>query len=291
MTGLILLNKPTGISTFSALGGVKKALGTKKVGHAGTLDPFASGLVVALSEKMTKFAPMLTALDKEYRAIFTFGEETDTLDVEGKVVATAPVPNLPEIENAFGRFTGEIEQTPPAYSAIKIDGKRAYALARRGEKPALKPRKVTIHDLEILGWESPHLELRIICSKGTYIRSLARDWGLAVGSRAYCSVLERIAVGPFEISESVTPDEFTPDDLWRPNRAASRLGIPTMVVDPGTGKKIANGVPLDRLLSLPDTPGDGFRYLTDTDGRSLAFIESQAGRWRYRVVFDGTYPS
>ncbi|MDF1569853.1 MAG: tRNA pseudouridine(55) synthase TruB, partial [Spirochaetaceae bacterium] len=154
---LYLLDKPAGISSFAALGALKRALGTGKVGHAGTLDPFATGLLIAVSGKLTKTAGMLTGMDKEYQAVFRFGQETDTLDTEGSIIAEETLPEWNAILKASNRFQGQIIQVPPAFSAVKINGKRAYASAREGLDVSMPSREVTIHEMTLVSWNPPDL--------------------------------------------------------------------------------------------------------------------------------------
>jgi len=206
--GLILLNKPPGITSFRGLNVLKKELKTGKVGHTGTLDKFADGLIVALFGKMTKLVPEFTGMDKEYIAEIKFGEETDTLDPEGEVVASAAPPPLSAIESVIPLFTGKIKQTPPQYSAIHINGKRAYEMVRAGEEFEIPSREITIYSFEIISYKNSILTAEIKCSKGTYIRSLARDLALECGSRAYLTSLKRTKVGPFFLKNSVKPDFF-----------------------------------------------------------------------------------
>ncbi|MDC7239348.1 MAG: tRNA pseudouridine(55) synthase TruB, partial [Spirochaetales bacterium] len=204
----MFLHKKTGVTSFQALGRIKKVLATRKVGHTGTLDKFAEGLLILLTGKLTRLNALITGLDKEYEALVRFGRETDTLDPEGEVVAEAAVPSLEQIEAVMDSFRGKIQQIPPSYSAIHIDGKRAHELVRSGKEVEMPSREIEIFDLEILGYEAPDLKLRVHCSKGTYIRSLARDIGQACGSRAYVQELIRTAVGPFSLKEAVEVEDF-----------------------------------------------------------------------------------
>ena len=211
MDGLVLLEKVSGITSFTALNGIKTVLGTRKVGHCGTLDKFARGLLLLLTGSCTRLVPYFSALDKRYSAVVRFGERTDTLDPEGKVVDRGKVPRLEDIQDALGRFVGTFEQVPPIYSAVHHDGVRAYRLARAGMEPRLKSRRVSVYQLEALDYKPPDLRLRVHCSKGTYVRSLARDIGKAIGSCAYLAALERTAVGPFRLEAAVTAGEFRRD--------------------------------------------------------------------------------
>lgn len=213
---LILLSKTSGVSSFGALSDVKKSLDIRRVGHTGTLDGFADGLLVVLTGRLTRLVEHITALDKEYTGIFVFGEETDTLDCQGKVIKTADPPSMEKILSLLPGFTGKISQIPPVFSAVHIDGKRAYNLAREGKKPELKSREVFIQNFELTDFyrdEGKNLSyglFKIQCSKGTYIRSLARDLAVKAGSCGYVLKLRRNMVGAFKLEDSVFC-EYLPD--------------------------------------------------------------------------------
>lgn len=207
---LILIDKPAGLTSFQALYPLKRELGTKKVGHCGTLDKFASGLLIICAGKATSFVPAFTGMDKEYLADVRFGAETDTLDPEGAIVGTGPLPSRSSVEAALPKFLGVSLQVPPVFSALHVDGKRAYKLARAGKVPEMEARSIHIHEIDIVSYdgESGTARIRVVCSKGTYIRSLARDLGLACGSRAYLVGLRRTKIGAFNVDDAVAPDEF-----------------------------------------------------------------------------------
>ena len=208
-----LIRKDSGVTSFSSLRYVKKHV-NKKTGHCGTLDKFATGLLIACCGKYTKKVPLFMGLDKQYVAVIEFGTETDTLDPEGEIVARADVPSIETIENMVAQMTGSIMQAPPAYSALHIDGKRSYELARKGVDVQPEKRPVFIYGAQILNWSAPYLTIRLDVSKGTYIRSYARDLALACGSRGYVSALERTKIGPFYVSEAV---------LWNDVNALEKL--------------------------------------------------------------------
>jgi tRNA pseudouridine55 synthase len=210
--GYLLIDKPVGVTSFEALYPIKRALGTGKVGHTGTLDKFASGLMVVLTGRALKQSMLFTHLDKRYEAAVLFGEETDTLDPEGAVVERAPPPTLAAIEAVLPLFRGPIMQAPPAYSAIHVGGKRAHALSRAGAPPVMEKRQVTIHALELLSYDVPLARLAVHCSSGTYIRSLARDIALAAASRARLDQLRRTTVGPFAVTDAVISSAEAADD-------------------------------------------------------------------------------
>ncbi len=285
--GLALLDKPSGMTSFEALGAVKRALGTGRVGHTGTLDRFARGLMVVLTGRLTRLAPLLSGLDKSYRARVRFGEETDTLDPEGEVIAAAAVPSRTALEAALRPFEGEIEQVPPVFSAVHHQGERAYRLARRGERPQLRPRKVRVLALELLGFEPPVADLGVRCGSGTYVRALARDIALACGSRATVVELVRTEVGPFSLSEAVTPEAFAEADLLGPQRFLPRLGgIAAITVGEEAARRLAVGtLPPERQLG-PWPAGPRLAALLGADGSLLAIVERAAdGSRRLRAVF------
>lgn len=204
VSSVLLIDKPTGVTSFSSLSPIKREI-DKKVGHAGTLDKFAHGLMIVLTGRMTKLNSIFSSLDKTYEATFEFGKMTDTLDPEGEVIQTGPIPTLEEITQAVKEhFDGPILQVPPKYSAIHLNGKRAYELVREGKDVPLIAREVTLYSVDITSYTPPFVTLTIHCSKGTYIRSLARDIAAACNTVAYVTKLERTSIGPYSIQESVS---------------------------------------------------------------------------------------
>lgn len=224
-------------------------------------------------------------MDKEYEAVFRFGIETDTLDTEGEVVAEAPVPELSAIREASAAFSGLIEQTPPVFSAVKIDGKRAYAQARKGLDVVMPVRQVEITCFEILDWNPPDLALRIRCSKGTYIRSIARDLGLSSGSRAFCIELRRSAIGPFSVHKAITPDDVSGEDGMTPVEFAEIVGIPILELTEETAEQLRDGVPPDKLLEVPAL-SEGLNLCVDGKRIPAALLDFSGGRAGYKIVFD-----
>jgi tRNA pseudouridine55 synthase len=207
LDGVLLLDKPVGPSSSTVLQAVKKLLGAKKAGHAGTLDPLASGLLPLLFGEATKFAQFGLDAPKEYMAQIRLGIATDTGDAEGRVLEKRTVAiDDAALGRALERFRGEIEQVPPMYSAIKHDGKPLYELAREGQTVERAPRKVEIHELELISAMPDTLELRIRCSKGTYIRQLAADLGEALRTGAHLAALRRTAVGRLRVEDAVSFD-------------------------------------------------------------------------------------
>ncbi len=203
--GWINLDKPAGLTSTQALGRVRRAINAQKAGHAGTLDPLATGVLPIALGEATKLIPFMQDREKEYAFEITFGEQRDTDDLEGAVIETsAHIPAAEDIAAALPRFTGTIEQIPPLYSAIKIEGQRAYDLARRGELPDIRPRNVHIEKLELLSSAGNKAMLKTTSGKGTYIRALARDLAVELGSRGYVSKLERTRVGPFCVENAIS---------------------------------------------------------------------------------------
>jgi tRNA pseudouridine55 synthase len=205
-SGILLIDKPVGLSSAAVVAKIKHKFRLKKVGHGGTLDPFASGLLVLLIGEGTKIARFLLAGNKTYEAEALLGAETDTGDLTGKPIETGSVAPLSEFQATLPKFLGTISQRPPQYSAIKRDGKPLYAYARAGETVAVEPRDITIHDLEILDLQEDKLRFRVTCSGGTYIRVLAQDWARAAGTRAHLTALRRTDSHSFSLASANTLD-------------------------------------------------------------------------------------
>ena len=208
MLGILLVNKPVGITSHDAVYKIRRAFGTKRVGHAGTLDPIAQGLLVAAVGPATRFLQYLPLEPKEYIGVFKFGEETETYDTEGEVIESRPVPGDldAQIAEQLPQFRGEITQVPPMYSAVKKDGKPLYEYARQGVEVERKSRQVYIENFDPEGGEGDERQFRIVCSGGTYVRTLAHDLGAAVGCGAHVVELVRTQVGRFHLDNSVDID-------------------------------------------------------------------------------------
>jgi tRNA pseudouridine55 synthase len=214
---VLLIDKPFRWTSFDVIGRTRKLINVRKVGHAGTLDPLATGLLIVCTGKFTKRINEFMAQEKEYTGTFTLGATTPTYDLESEPENFQPVDAItPEqIRAATIPFTGAIQQIPPAHSAIKVDGKRVYELARQGKEVKLEPRNVTIKEFEITGIEMPVVHFRVVCSTGTYIRSLAFDFGHALGCGAYLSKLCRTRIGEFLLQDALTMDAFA-DKMKKP---------------------------------------------------------------------------
>ena len=257
--GALLLDKPLGISSNRALQEARKLLGAKKAGHAGTLDPLASGLLVVLFGEATKFAGPALEADKEYLATLKLGEKTRTGDAEGEVIETG---QARVEESALGpvlrRFTGEIEQVPPMHSALKRGGVPLYALARRGETVAREARRVRIDALEVVGFNPPLVELRVVCSKGTYVRALAQDIGEALGTCAHLAALRRTGSGRFRLDDAVTLEALA--SMPAPQRARRLLPLDALLGDlPRAELDAAQEARFRNGQSLDSFPGEGLR--------------------------------
>lgn len=285
LDGLVLLNKPAGVTSFQALRPVKQLLPKKsKVGHTGTLDQFATGLLPVLIGKATRLVPLFSNFDKSYRGKVRFGEKTETLDPESEPEPMGEPPSLDELVAALPRFVGSIEQVPPAYSAVHVDGERAYRRVLRGEKVRIPSRTVTVYALELLSYDPPDAEFLIRCSKGTYVRSLARDIGEACGCGAYVTSLSRERVGPFRLEEAVRePSEAAIRPLeW----VVSLLPeLRRVDLDRAKASRVANGAKLAVTLS-PEELREGERFLAlhAPNGRLIAIAEHRGTGFQYILV-------
>lgn len=209
---VILIDKPLQWTSFDVVNKLRKKLGIKKIGHAGTLDPLATGLLILCTGKMTKRVDEFQAQEKEYTGNLIIGQTTPSHDLETEVTEAIDIAHISEemIIESTRKFLGVIQQIPPIHSAIKVDGKRSYKLARKGKEPELKPREVTVSDFEITSVNLPEVSFRIVCSKGTYIRSLVRDFGEELGVGAYLSKLCRTRIGEFHLKDALTIDDINP---------------------------------------------------------------------------------
>ncbi|MGI9140947.1 MAG: tRNA pseudouridine(55) synthase TruB [Gemmatimonadaceae bacterium] len=206
--GLLLVDKPAGITSHDVVDRARRAYGERSVGHLGTLDPFATGLLLVLVGRSTRLATFLGIEPKVYEAVISFGAETDTDDSTGEVTRSAPPPAEADVRAAVVTLTGDIMQVPPAYSAKKVAGKRAYEAARAGEELELAPARVSVHGWDIGSFASDTMAATITCGGGTYIRALARDLGRASGSAAHLASLRRTRIGAFDVSDAVSADDL-----------------------------------------------------------------------------------
>ena len=286
MNGWIVIDKPVGPTSTQVVGAVKRALREGgypkvKVGHGGTLDPLASGVLPIALGEATKLSGLMLDSDKTYEFTICFGQETDTLDLEGQVIATSDKrPALADVEAILPRFTGAIEQVPPAYSALKVDGKRAYDLARAGEEVDLKSRNVRIHDLGIHSSGPDHVTLEARASKGTYIRSLARDIARAVDTVGHVTMLRRTKAGPFGLSQAISLDKLAEISKARTLEqhllplTAGLDDIPALPVTPDQAGALRQGRVLIGIAAKP-----GLHLATDASV-PVALVELSEGELR-----------
>lgn len=285
--GVLLVDKPVGPTSHDIVGRARKALGTRKIGHTGTLDPFASGLLALCVDAATRLAEYLTGMDKVYEAVAVLGVGTDTLDREGAVLETDEAwKNLgqDEIEAALGGLRGDVLQVPPQFSAKKIGGEAMYRKARRGETVELEPVPVRIGRLELLELELPRVRLLVECSSGTYVRGVARDLGAALGTAAHLDELRRTAVGGFSVDRAVPADSL--DDPEAVSRAwltpAEALAhLPRIRVNEELALRLARGQSVEATGSTPE----GVPVAVELDGALAAVGERQGGLLKPRKVF------
>lgn len=257
VSGWLNLDKPAGLGSTAAVGRVRRAFNAQKAGHAGTLDPLAHGVLPIALGEATKTVPFLVEADKAYRFILRWGVETSTFDAEGPVTATGDArPSAEATADALAEFIGEIDQVPPAFSAIKVDGRRAYDLAREGVEVELAPRRVRIHDARLVETlDADHATIEIVCGKGTYVRALARDLAARLGVRAHVAELRRTRVGPFEACVAISLERL--EELCHRGAPLEAL-LPVETA-------------LDDIPELAVTAEDAFRL---TQGRSIVLLLS-----------------
>jgi len=243
--GFLLLDKPSGITSFSSLAGVKKAFPGLRIGHTGTLDKFASGLMVVLAGDYSHLSPWFTGLDKVYEAEIEFGMETDTLDPEGEITGRSPAPDRASLESAIKHYTGPQKQRPPEYSAIHVNGKRSYELARSGKEVELALRDIEIYSISLREYKDNLAKVIVHCSSGTYIRALARDIAHDCGSLAYVKNLRRTRVGIFELQKAIPPEDLPKyeDFCTLTPQIAESLGLKVGRIPLEAEKAFINGNP------------------------------------------------
>jgi tRNA pseudouridine55 synthase len=270
--GVLLVDKPAGPSSHDVVRDVRRALHTRAVGHAGTLDPFATGLLVVVVGRYTRLSPYLTDDDKEYEATIAFGKSTTTDDPEGDVVSTGDPSMVDEarLRAALTAKLGTTTQRAPVYSAIQVDGERLYAKARRGEEVTAPERTIAIREIELLSFDGVHATIRVRCAKGTYIRALARDLGDDVGCPAHCALLRRTASGAYRVTDAISTAVLDASHT----RAALRVGptaVPGLVsleVDDAQKRALTTG----KLLPAPEMLHDGQFALAHQGGEPIAVV-------------------
>jgi tRNA pseudouridine55 synthase len=277
--GVVLVDKPAGMTSHDVVAIARRALGIRRVGHTGTLDPFATGLLVLLVGSATRLQPFVEGDPKVYLATLRFGVETDTDDATGVPIRETSLPSADRIADAITRLTGAIEQVPPAYSAKQVGGVRAYAAARRGEPLQLRPAAVVVHRWDIHERRDRELDVMITCSAGTYVRSLARDVGALAGSAAHLAALRRVRSGPFDVADAATVERLRERAaLVLPPRTAVP-GLPMEQLTDLDARRVAHGQPVP-------ASADGSRAaLVGGDGALVAIADRDGDTWRPRLVF------
>lgn len=291
--GIVVVAKEPGPTSHDIVALVRRLSGARRVGHGGTLDPFAAGVLPVFLGHATRLVEYHMADEKEYRALVCFGARSTTDDLDGELTRTdAPAPSRATVEQALADFRGPIDQVPPDYSAVRIAGRKAYELARHGQKPELRPRQVTVHRLEMTEWNAvdparPIATLEVRCSAGTYIRALARDLGDKLGCGAYLGALTRTASGPFRLEQARSLDEVRTvlsdgraREILLPMDAG--LDFPELRLTAAEAAHLARGQQLRRAEA---TPGEGLVRVRGEDGRLLAIARAADGLLRPEKVF------
>jgi tRNA pseudouridine55 synthase len=283
--GVVVIDKPSGLTSFDVVARVRRAFGERRVGHAGTLDPMATGVLPVCVGEATKLVPFLMGGEKVYEAEALLGVTTDTLDATGKVLDSrdAGRVTVDDVRALLGRFVGEIQQRPPMHSALKVDGRRLYELARAGVEVEREARTIRVHAIDLVSFRTPRLELKVRCGKGTYIRSLIADLGDALGPGAHMSALRRTQVGAFTLAEAVTLETLSRSTPLR-SPADALAGLPTLALDEGQARDVRDGK-LRAIASLQAPTTNGLVRLLRTDGALVAVAEAVAGKLTLTRVF------
>lgn len=294
ISGALVVDKPVGMTSHDVVQAIRNGTGLRRAGHTGTLDPRASGVLVILVGPAVRLSEYVSASDKRYQAIIRLGGSTDTFDSEGRVTLSKDPLNITEeqFNQALQTFVGEIEQTPPPYSAVKVQGRKAYEMARQGEEVDLTPRKITVHHLEVLEWAPPEVVIDVHCSSGTYVRSLANDLGEMLGCGAYLVGLRRTKSGRFSLRDSVPlrklQEAFAAGNWYQyliP--AAEALGDwPAVELNPDEVEGVRHG---HRVKVVGEPPQDKVRGVS-TQGELVALMEMVVNEdgsreWQPRKVF------
>lgn len=284
--GFININKPLYLTSHDVVNRVRRKLNLKKVGHAGTLDPLATGVLVVCVGQATRLSEYVMASSKSYRACIKLGETTATYDAEGEVQSYTDPTSITraEIDSQLDRFVGDIQQLPPIYSAVKMNGKRLYELAREGASVELQPRSVTIHSLTVEAFENPYLTLSVACGSGTYIRSLAHDLGEALGVGAHLCGLVRTQSGSFNLEQAVTLEVFMDSDepinyIIPPS--PHTLSLPTITVDAPSIERIKNG----QSILADHSMGNHMILAFDPAGVLIAILQADESVLKPNKVF------
>ncbi|NUM54328.1 MAG: tRNA pseudouridine(55) synthase TruB [Candidatus Hydrogenedentes bacterium] len=289
MNGILLVDKPAGMTSHDVVDRIRKAAKMRRIGHTGTLDPAATGLLILCLGNATRLSEFLTGLDKVYEGTMRFGVITDSYDFDGKVVEERPVPPLTsgQIQQAFDELTGDIMQVPPMVSAVKVGGERLYKLARKGETIEREPRKVTVKEFTLLSYAEPDAAFRVRCTRGTYARTLCYDVGEKLGCGATLASLRRTAVGKHTIERAKPVDAFqSPDDVAAALLPVNdALDLPAVCVRNASRATVETGGALERRDLRSDCPADsGWVQVKAENGDLLALGEVQSNLGVVRIL-------
>ena len=298
-SGLVIVDKPGGMTSHDVVARIRRIAGTRRVGHAGTLDPMATGVLVVGVEKATRLLGYLTLTEKVYAATIRLGQSTSTDDAEGEPTGGAPASGVSQetLGKEIARLTGEISQVPPGVSAIKVGGQRAYRLTRAGAAPELAARSVTVYEFTVTGIRPSgdvlDIDATIRCSSGTYIRALARDLGVALGTGGYLTALRRMAVGPYGLSQAKTLEDLSERPRVIPLAEAAAAAFPRLDLTADDARRLAHGVRIPapaRDAPTPDQADAAGAHETPMaafapDGTLVALVTEDSGRLRSLAVF------
>jgi tRNA pseudouridine55 synthase len=289
-SGLVVVDKPSGITSHDVVARIRRLAGTRRVGHAGTLDPMATGVLVIGVEKATRLLGHLTLAEKEYTATIRLGQATDTDDADGEIIAQTSAAGVTReaVEAGAAVLTGEIEQVPPGYSAIKVAGKRAYKMAREGAAPQLAARTVTVSSFTVANVRRDgdllDADVAVTCSSGTYVRALARDLGTALGVGGHLTALRRTRVGPYDIGQAATLEQLADSFTVMPLALAATRAFRHMDLTEDDARLVAHGRRLPASV-LRSVPGTGPVAAFAPDGTLVALLTEEGGQARPLAVF------
>ncbi len=283
--GILNIDKPGGITSHDVVQQIRRISGVRRVGHAGTLDPLATGVILVCVGRATRLAEYLVGQTKRYEAVVRLGQATDTYDADGQVVAEKQIQvGADDIEQALDQFRGRIQQKAPAYSAIKRDGQPLYKLARQGKDVDPPVRTVDIYELHLLSWQDPYLQLEMTCSSGTYVRSLAHDLGQVLGCGGHITALKRTAIGDYSLSQA-TPLDHLHQETWTNNLLPADSAVqhlPRMTLSEEESARMKVG---QRLKQSDDQPQATLARVYEPGGRFLGLVKQRDGDWQPHKVF------
>ena len=290
-SGIVVVDKAGGMTSHDVVARIRRLAGTRRVGHAGTLDPMATGVLVIGVEKATRLLGYLTLTEKGYAATIRLGQSTTTDDAEGEPSGGSPAIGVTEdaLKAEIGELTGEIMQVPPGVSAIKIDGQRAYKLTRAGAAPEMKPRPVTVYEFTVANIRSVEkfldFDAVIRCSSGTYIRALARDLGAALGTGGHLTALRRTSVGAYDLSQARTLQDLSERMIVTPLAEAAAAAFPRIDLTEADAGRLSHGIKIDVPEGAPSGTAEAPAAAFAPDGSLVALVATESGRLRSLAVF------